>query len=140
MPDLNETLAERSRYGDFAEMCKIIQELKHCMKYRHMQKLKPYQQEALEMIAVKIGRILAGDANYADNWHDIAGYAKLVEDRLPKPDFSAGKVTISFETEEEEEKTTITGKPMCKWRNCKNWTGLDKRGYCLFHSSLTPEE
>jgi hypothetical protein len=99
---IDETLAERSRYGDYAEMCKITQELKYCMKYRHMQKLKPYQQEALDMIAVKIGRILAGDANYADNWHDIAGYAKLVEDRLPKPDFSAGKITVTFETEDDD--------------------------------------
>ena len=38
--------------------------------------------EALEMIAHKIGRILNGDPNYADSWIDIAGYAKLVADRL----------------------------------------------------------
>ena len=38
----------------------------------------------LGTIADKIGRILSGDPNYADNWHDIQGYAKLVEDRLPK--------------------------------------------------------
>jgi hypothetical protein len=41
-------------------------------------------QEALEMIAHEIGRILNGDPNYADNWHDVGGYSKLVEDRLPK--------------------------------------------------------
>ncbi len=40
------------------------------------------QREALEMIAHKIGRILNGDPDYADSWHDIAGYAKLVEDEL----------------------------------------------------------
>lgn len=40
------------------------------------------QKEALEMIAHKIGRVLCGDPDYADSWHDIAGYAKLVEDRL----------------------------------------------------------
>jgi len=34
------------------------------------------------MIAHKIGRILNGDPNYADSWIDIAGYAKLVADRL----------------------------------------------------------
>ena len=34
------------------------------------------------MILHKIGRILNGDPNYADSWHDIAGYAKLVEDEL----------------------------------------------------------
>jgi len=40
------------------------------------------QQEALDMICHKIGRILNGDPDYADNWHDIAGYAQLVADRL----------------------------------------------------------
>jgi hypothetical protein len=41
-----------------------------------------YQREALEMIAHKIARIINGDPNYADSWVDIAGYAKLVADRL----------------------------------------------------------
>jgi len=35
-----------------------------------------------DMIANKLGRILNGDPNYADSWMDIAGYAKLVADRL----------------------------------------------------------
>ena len=38
--------------------------------------------EALEMSAHKIGRILCGDYNYHDSWHDINGYIKLVADRL----------------------------------------------------------
>lgn len=38
--------------------------------------------EALFMIAHKIGRIVNGDPWYADSWIDIAGYAKLVADRL----------------------------------------------------------
>jgi hypothetical protein len=45
-------------------------------------KLAPDQREALAMIANKLGRILNGDPNYADSWMDIAGYAKLVADRL----------------------------------------------------------
>ena len=48
-------------------------------------RLNDVQAQALEVIADKIARILNGDPNYADNWHDIQGYAKLVEDRLPKP-------------------------------------------------------
>ena len=34
------------------------------------------------MIANKIGRILNGDPNYPDSWHDIAGYATLIENEL----------------------------------------------------------
>jgi hypothetical protein len=40
------------------------------------------QAEALDMICHKIGRIVNGDPDYADSWIDIAGYAKLVADRL----------------------------------------------------------
>ena len=41
-------------------------------------KLTDPQKEALEMIAHKIGRILAGRPAFRDQWDDIAGYAKLV--------------------------------------------------------------
>lgn len=34
------------------------------------------------MIFNKVARILNGNPNYADSWVDIAGYAKLVSDRL----------------------------------------------------------
>lgn len=44
--------------------------------------LAPDQRESLEMVMHKIARIINGDPNYADSWHDIAGYAKLVADRL----------------------------------------------------------
>ena len=44
--------------------------------------LAPDQTEALHMIAHKIGRIINGDADYVDSWHDIAGYAQLVANRL----------------------------------------------------------
>jgi hypothetical protein len=36
------------------------------------------------MIQHKIARILNGDPTYTDNWHDIAGYATLVEQHLLK--------------------------------------------------------
>jgi len=42
------------------------------------------QKEAVEMIAHKLGRIVNGDPHYDDSWVDIAGYAKLVSDRLQR--------------------------------------------------------
>jgi len=36
------------------------------------------------MILHKIARILNGDPEYSDNWHDIAGYATLIEVALIK--------------------------------------------------------
>jgi len=40
--------------------------------------------ESIEMIATKLARICCGDPNFRDHWDDIAGYATLVSDRLPK--------------------------------------------------------
>lgn len=84
MTDIGAILAERgSRYGSFEGHAKITWGLKNAMvntlKYPN---LTDDQREALDMIAHKIGRILNGDPNYADSWVDIAGYAKLVADRL----------------------------------------------------------
>jgi hypothetical protein len=85
MANLEETLQERgNRYGRFVHHAAITQELKATIRgyLRSPESLEPDQQEALDMICHKIGRIACGDPNYADSWHDIAGYAKLVEDRL----------------------------------------------------------
>lgn len=89
------TLAERGkRYGDFTDHAYLAQQLIQTMQgFRPeslpeigtpWERLKPVQRQALTVIADKIARILSGDPDYADNWHDIQGYAKLVEDRLPK--------------------------------------------------------
>ena len=88
MPDIQATLTERgTRYGDFAGHAKIAQAIKAAMYSAGCDKwgaLPDMHKQALETIADKIARILNGDPNYADNWHDIQGYAKLVEDRLPR--------------------------------------------------------
>lgn len=77
-------LAERgSRYGEFKRHAKLTQQIKDVIAESKAQ-LADDQLEALEMIAHKIGRILNGDPNYVDSWVDIAGYAKLVADRLER--------------------------------------------------------
>lgn len=85
MLDINHTLAQRGAiYGDFARQSYLSEQLKNIMHLpvSWRTSLSPDQREALDMIAVKIARILNGDPNYADNWHDIAGYATLVAKRL----------------------------------------------------------
>lgn len=84
--DITNTLTERgSRYGKFKDHADVTQKLKYIIRI-HMgpryDRLEPDQLEALEMICHKIGRIANGDPDYADSWVDIAGYAKLVADRL----------------------------------------------------------
>ncbi len=79
-------LTERgTRYGPFVGHAQITQDLKTVIAaaLRVRSKVLVYdQQEALDMICHKIGRIVNGDPDYADSWVDIAGYARLVADRL----------------------------------------------------------
>ena len=78
------TLKERgSRYGVFAEHAYIAQSIQNVMRAAPgWTRLSCDEAQALTVIADKIARILNGDPHYTDNWHDIQGYAKLVEDRL----------------------------------------------------------
>lgn len=84
--DVTAVLTERGqRYGKFISHATITQRLKDVIKANlayQEKKLADDQQEALDMICHKLGRIVNGDPNYADSWVDIAGYAKLVADRL----------------------------------------------------------
>lgn len=79
-------LAERgSRYGKFTGHAEVTQTLKAIIKSKMGEKwdrLADDQKESLDMIAHKLGRIINGDPDYFDSWKDIAGYAKLVADRL----------------------------------------------------------
>jgi hypothetical protein len=49
-------------------------------------RLTDVQAESLEMIAVKLARILCGDPEYLDHWADVVGYAKLAEPKEPEHD------------------------------------------------------
>lgn len=40
------------------------------------------QRESLEMIAVKLARILNGNAQYRDHWDDVVGYSQLASDSV----------------------------------------------------------
>ena len=82
--NIADILAERgSRYGEFRRHAEITMKLKGIVG-DYNPGMAADQLEALDMIAHKIGRILNGDPNYVDSWVDIAGYAKLVADRLTK--------------------------------------------------------
>jgi len=81
-----QILAERGRtHGDFERHAEITQRIKFVMTGSYNWNCMSYcQREALDMIAHKIGRILAGDPSYKDHWVDIAGYAQLVADRCER--------------------------------------------------------
>jgi hypothetical protein len=88
MTDVHDTLAERGQqYGIFEDHARVAQRLKTYYRTELTKRGKtmlPDQFESLDMIMHKIARIVNGNPNYADSWHDIAGYATLVADRLHK--------------------------------------------------------
>ena len=83
---LGKLLDKRAeQYGSFMASANVAIRLKWVMHNAIAQQdlhLAPDQLLSLDMIAVKISRILTGNPSHTDSWVDIAGYAKLVADRL----------------------------------------------------------
>ena len=84
--DINALLAERGKtHGDYAVHALITQDLKRVITHHVAdldRRLDDDMQETLDMIAHKIGRIIAGNPAEPDHWRDVAGYAQLVANRL----------------------------------------------------------
>ena len=99
---IDATLDTRGqRYGSFDGHARVTQAIKQAMAQgRNWDSLAPDQKEALEMIAHKAGRILNGDPDYADSWHDIAGYSRLVELRLNERATQAARFTLPEDADE----------------------------------------
>lgn len=83
---VDDTLTARhATHGDFhaqAECAGILKELLRTQD--RWRSLTFSQKESLDAICFKISRILNGNPNHPDHWHDIAGYARLVEKELTK--------------------------------------------------------
>lgn len=84
MSNIDDTLSDRYKtYGPFIDQARITQKIKRVFEdEQSYHRLADDQKETLSMIASKIARILNGNPDYDDSWHDIAGYATLVCNRL----------------------------------------------------------
>jgi hypothetical protein len=94
MPKIEDTLAQRgSAYGDWREQGRVAQNLKRAMHDSpNWLKIPSYMREGLDMVQHKISRVLNGNPFYDDNFHDMIGYTKLMQDRS-KQDVDSG---VSF--------------------------------------------
>lgn len=83
---VDDTLDARAvDYGKFIEGAEVMQMLKRVVQnaLSNRDKVLAHDQaESIDMIIHKIGRIINGNPDVVDHWLDIAGYAKLVADRL----------------------------------------------------------
>lgn len=74
-----DTVEQRgSRYGSMEDNAILTQALMDCINM-HQHKLSAVHLECIHMIFHKVSRMTIGDPMYADNAHDIAGYATLLE-------------------------------------------------------------
>ena len=82
--NVSETLDDREKdYGSYVRLSALLEAIIEA--YRRSDnywKLEPYQRVSLYMDAMKTARILNGDFNKIDSWHDKAGYAQLVVKQL----------------------------------------------------------
>ncbi len=84
MSEVDNILRDRTEvYGDYISNTILIQKLKYLFRQgKNWRVLSANKQEALDMFASKIGRILGGEISQRDSWLDIAGYAMLVTNSI----------------------------------------------------------
>ena len=88
MQNVREILEEREKVsGKYRDVSRMIQDtLRLWSTGPNWSKLTDAQVTSLEMIALKVTRILQGDNNHIDSWRDISGYAELAAVDLEEGD------------------------------------------------------
>ena len=86
MSNVNETLEQRGEvYGNFSQGITLEAEILSLIKGRYYDQYSRDMDEwcvvAISKIVMKLSR-LAVSPKHLDSWHDIAGYAVLVEQHL----------------------------------------------------------
>ena len=80
---VRQTLNQRQeQYGSFEDVAMITEQMVDVMRKGYYKNLAYNQKMALYMICSKMARIVNGNPNHKDSWHDIAGYATLIDNEL----------------------------------------------------------
>ena len=80
---LRQTLNQRQeQYGSFEDVAMFTEQMVDVMRRGYYEKLAYNQKMALYMICSKMARIVNGNPNHKDSWHNIAGYATLIDNEL----------------------------------------------------------
>lgn len=76
---MNKILEERGEdYGDFTQQWSLSQRLKSSIRQHLIDKSMDFvSREAIDMIMLKVSRLVVGDEGKLDTWDDIIGYATL---------------------------------------------------------------
>lgn len=93
--NVDSTLAEReSQYGSFSDVAETTQAIIDALKLGKYDYMPSTHKVSLQMIASKMARITHGDFNFIESWHDISGYAKLIENELINTDGSTSSRVV----------------------------------------------
>lgn len=77
-------------HGPYREQAQFAQILKGWFRrHKNWNDLPGEQKESIEMICVKLSRIMSGKTVEADHWLDISGYAMLVYNLITTGDHRA---------------------------------------------------
>lgn len=80
---VDTTLSERqASYGCFEDVAFVTENIIGALKKCNYDSMPHTHRMAMYMIASKMARLVNGDCNHLDSWHDICGYAKLIEDLI----------------------------------------------------------
>lgn len=84
MPEIDNILEERGKtHGQYPKQARCSQALKYVLRTGDkFNQLSGEQLESLELICMKMSRIVNGDPNHKDSWDDISGYATLISNEL----------------------------------------------------------
>lgn len=92
----DELIAERGKtHGDWNTQSRMSQGLKNVLRSEPALwfALPAMRREALELMAVKMSRIVCGDDDHPDHWDDISGYSGLGKGNAPFPVGYCGTVS-----------------------------------------------
>ena len=99
---IDTIISERNLvHGDYTVQATMTQDMKDTVRSGpNYNTMSPSHREAVEMIAVKLARILCGNPNHRDHWDDIAGYARLASKRtdslMPKVSIANQQISASL--------------------------------------------
>jgi len=84
MTDTQELLDQRkTTHGSFTDQAPIVESIISVMRNSpNWRALPDTHRVSIYLIALKLGRIGTGNYNEPDHWADIAGYAKLIENKI----------------------------------------------------------
>lgn len=101
MNKIESILSERDDvYGTFEKVSRLYTNLTTSVEGADV--LLDYKVKcSIDMIMMKIARIVSGDQYYRDNWADIAGYAMLIVNSIDAMEEDNDTISI-YEDEEDE--------------------------------------